>query len=102
MSKSEDGVRCVVAGRECTSRSSLVVLLVQFWALALRILRISDSSQSRDAVTDHKTVVGRGGARIEASRNFWEGSGLKLDSASTDVAWGHGCKSFRFAGPNAT
>lgn len=57
---------------------------------ALRILRVSDSSQAREIAADHKFVVGRGGARIESSRNFWEGSGLKIDSAITDVAWAHG------------
>jgi len=34
------------------------------------------------------------GPRIEASRNFWEGSGLKIDSSPTDVVWGHGGESF--------
>ena len=40
--------------------------------------------------SDHKSITGRGGHRIEASRNFWEGSGLKVDSSSTDVVWCHG------------
>lgn len=44
--------------------------------------------------SEHKVGVGRGGHSIEASRNFWEGSGLKIDSASTDVVWGHGSKLF--------
>lgn len=39
---------------------------------------------------DHKSVTGRGGHRIEVSRNLWEGSGLKVDSSSTDAAWCHG------------
>ncbi|KAL0060378.1 SEA (Seh1-associated) complex subunit [Marasmius tenuissimus] len=39
---------------------------------------------------NHKSFVGRGGHRIEASKNFWEGSGLKVDSAFTDAAWCHG------------
>ncbi|OBZ65249.1 WD repeat-containing protein 24 [Grifola frondosa] len=74
IAKSEDGVRCVVAGRE-----------------ALRIIRLSEPSSSGSSTpTEHKSVIGRGGHRIEASRNFWDGSGLKVDSASTDVAWGHG------------
>ncbi|KAL4080472.1 hypothetical protein J3A83DRAFT_4199450 [Scleroderma citrinum] len=71
IAKSEDGVRCVVAGRE-----------------SLRILRLSELEESQ--TSDHKSAVGRGGHRIEASRNMWEGSGLKIDSASTDVAWCHG------------
>lgn len=56
--------------------------------LALRIIRISASTQSQNL--GHKSAVGRGGHKIDASRNFWDGSGLKIDSASTDVAWGQG------------
>lgn len=56
--------------------------------IALRIIRISDSPHT--STPGHKYTIGRGGHRIDASRNFWEGSGLKIDSASTDVAWGHG------------
>ncbi|KAF9235674.1 hypothetical protein BU15DRAFT_89510 [Melanogaster broomeanus] len=67
--KSEDGVRCVVAGRE-----------------SLRILRLSDPDDT-PAATQHKSAIGRGGHRIDSSRNLWDGSGLKIDSASTDVAW---------------
>ncbi|KAI0351880.1 hypothetical protein OH77DRAFT_1498292 [Trametes cingulata] len=74
IAKSEDGIRCVVAGRE-----------------SLRILRMSEASVSGTSTpTEHKTVTGRGGHRIEASRNYWDGSGLKVDSSSTDVAWCHG------------
>ncbi|EKM74807.1 hypothetical protein AGABI1DRAFT_132849 [Agaricus bisporus var. burnettii JB137-S8] len=40
---------------------------------SLRILRISDTSR-----------------KIESSRNLWDGSGLKIDCASTDVAWAYG------------
>ncbi|KAK0193592.1 hypothetical protein F5146DRAFT_1101535 [Armillaria mellea] len=69
--KSEDGSRCAVAGKE-----------------SLRILTILDPTQAR--TSEHKGAVGRGGHRVEASRNLWEGSGLKIDSASTDVAWGYG------------
>ena len=49
---------------------------------------MSDPSNTHNP--DHKSAVGRGGHRIDASRNFWDSSGLKIDSASTDVAWGHG------------
>ncbi|KAI0766904.1 hypothetical protein BD413DRAFT_567976 [Trametes elegans] len=72
IAKSEDGVRCVVAGRE-----------------SLRILRMSEASGS-STPTEQKSVTGRGGHRIEASRNFWDTSGLKVDSSSTDVVWCHG------------
>jgi hypothetical protein len=78
IAKSEDGMRCVVAGKEC-----------------LRILRISDTQTSLNP--DHKSAVGRGGHRLDASRNLWTGSGLKMESVSTDVAWGRGSKS-RFRG----
>ncbi|KAH9481800.1 GATOR complex protein WDR24 [Psilocybe cubensis] len=71
IAKSEDGMRCAVTGKE-----------------SLRILRVSEPSESNNP--DHKFSVGRGGHRIDASRNFWDTSGLKIDSASTDVAWGHG------------
>ncbi|KAI1785177.1 hypothetical protein LXA43DRAFT_929347 [Ganoderma leucocontextum] len=50
----------------------------------------SGTGTGTPALSDHKAVTGRGGHRIEASRNFWEGSGLKVDSSSTDVAWCHG------------
>ena len=62
--------------------------------VALRIVRISENSQVQNP--DHKSVVGAGGHRIDASRNFWDGSGLKIDSASTDVAWGHGGNIYSF------
>lgn len=71
IAKSDDGLRCVVAGRE-----------------SLRILRLYDPEDVMN--NDHKASIGRGGHRIEASRNIWDGSGLKIDSASTDVAWCHG------------
>ncbi|KAF5371397.1 hypothetical protein D9615_009674 [Tricholomella constricta] len=70
ISQSEDGVRCAVTGKE-----------------SLRIIHISDGSRPNPG---HKSSVGRGGQRIDASRNLWDGSGLKIDCASTDVAWGHG------------
>ena len=40
--------------------------------------------------TEHKFAVGPGGYRVDASRNMWDGSGLKMDSASTDVSWAKG------------
>ncbi|KZT22867.1 WD40 repeat-like protein [Neolentinus lepideus HHB14362 ss-1] len=72
IAKSEDGQRCAVAGQD-----------------SLRILRLSEPAEE-SASQDHKCVVGYGGHRIDASRNLWTGSGLKIDSASTDVVWGHG------------
>ncbi|KAK0469994.1 uncharacterized protein EV420DRAFT_1662756, partial [Desarmillaria tabescens] len=69
--KSEDGSRCAVAGKE-----------------SLRVITVLDPTQAR--TSEHKAAIGRGGHRVEASRNLWEGSGLKIDSASTDVAWAHG------------
>lgn len=60
---------------------------------ALRILRMSEAPLGSSGQSDHKFTTGRGGHRIEASRNFWDGSGLKVDSSSTDVAWCHGSMS---------
>lgn len=54
---------------------------------ALRILRVIALEE------DEKKAVPPG-PRVEASRNFWDGSGLKIDSSSTDVVWGHGSESF--------
>jgi hypothetical protein len=53
--------------------------------IALRVISLSDGPGSPNP--GHKSSVGRGGHRID---NFWEGSGLKIDSASTDIAWGRG------------
>lgn len=58
---------------------------------ALRILRISQPDASElGSTNEHKFAVGKGGFRIEASRNIWDGSGLHIDSANTDVAWCQG------------
>lgn len=54
---------------------------------ALRILRVVEPEENE------KRIGTSTGQRVEASRNFWEGSGLKIDSSSTDVIWGHGGKS---------
>ncbi|KAJ4476615.1 hypothetical protein J3R30DRAFT_310066 [Lentinula aciculospora] len=73
ISKSPDGTRCVVTGKE-----------------SLKILRMVDPLQTNDLedTMQYKTsAIGRGGFRIEASRNLWDGSGLKIDSSSTCVAW---------------
>ena len=87
IAKSEDGCRCAVTGKECASFCCLWCF-VSYLIAALRILRISPPSETQRG--DHKSAVGEGGCRIDASRNFWEGSGLKIDSVSTDVAWGYG------------
>jgi WD repeat-containing protein 24 len=52
---------------------------------ALRIARLSLPDQSSSH--EHKSTRGPGGHRIDLSRNMWPGSGLKVDSANTDVAW---------------
>lgn len=61
--------------------------------VAFRVLRISDQGavSASNSVHENRTVVGRGGARISASRNLWTGSGLKVDSVVTDATWAHGC-----------
>ncbi|THV00375.1 hypothetical protein K435DRAFT_854840 [Dendrothele bispora CBS 962.96] len=75
ISRSQDGLQCAVTGIE-----------------SLRIVRIYDTANSPDTQNGfrHKYAQGSGGHCIDASRNFWENSGLKLDSTSTDVAWCHG------------
>ncbi|KAI0028375.1 hypothetical protein K488DRAFT_11759, partial [Vararia minispora EC-137] len=73
IAKSEDGERCVVAGRLCVSFS-------------LRILRLSDGLTSISP--DYRSKVGRGGHRIDAERNMWALAGFKVESVTTDVAWG--------------
>jgi hypothetical protein len=55
---------------------------------ALRILKVVAPEENE------KMKGGLQGPKVEASRNFWEGSGLKIDSSSTDVVWGHGSESF--------
>ncbi|KAF7363525.1 WD-REPEATS-REGION domain-containing protein [Mycena sanguinolenta] len=65
-------IRCAVAGTEY-----------------LRIIRVSDPDD-KSPNADHKSAGGAGGYRLEVSRNMWEGSGLKIDSAITDVAWCYG------------
>ena len=85
-------MECGVWSRE-KNVCSLVTLYIRYLAhlIGLRILRISDTQTSLNP--DHKSAVGRGGHRLDASRNLWTGSGLKMESVSTDVAWGRGSKS---------
>ncbi|KZV67776.1 hypothetical protein PENSPDRAFT_610968 [Peniophora sp. CONT] len=71
IAKSEDGTRCVVAGKS-----------------SLRILRVSDTPTS--LTPDHRSAVGRGGHRIDASRNLWVAAGFKVESVTTDAVWGRG------------
>ena len=40
----------------------------------------------------HKSTTSRFRYRLDASRNLWDGSGLKVDSALTDVGWAYGGK----------
>ncbi|KIM74206.1 hypothetical protein PILCRDRAFT_711720 [Piloderma croceum F 1598] len=78
---------------------------------SLRIIRASSPSSAsqpqqstRSSVADtssssilpgqigpsQKSTTSRTGYRLDASRNLWDGSGLKVDSALTDVGWGVG------------
>lgn len=51
-------------------------------------------SEAPNSMTaEHKFSIGRGGHRIDASRNLWTSNLLKVDSVNTDVAWGHGSES---------
>jgi len=68
--------------RELSSSSAYIYIDSDFAFVALRILKISTPS--------HESSVGD---RIDASHNLWDGSGLKIDSANTDVAWGCGSMS---------
>lgn len=79
---------------------------------ALRILRASPPSSSdpgnsitsrpsseaqnlsKHPSTTHKSTTSRYGHRLDASRNMWDGSGLKVDSGLTDVGWGSGGGSY--------
>ncbi|KAF5384753.1 hypothetical protein D9757_006263 [Collybiopsis confluens] len=75
ISKSPDGTRCVVAGKE-----------------SLKIIRVKDVLENNvpeeEDTTQYKnSVVGKGGSRIEASRNLWEVSGLKIECTPTSAAW---------------
>ena len=41
-----------------------------------------------------RTCTGPGGASIEIGLNMWTASGLKIDSAPTDVVWARGRELF--------
>ena len=71
--------------RELSSSSAYIYIDSDIAFVALRILKISTPS--------HESSVGD---RIDASHNLWDGSGLKIDSANTDVAWGCGSMSLKF------
>lgn len=91
IAKSEDGTRCAVAGVRCEFLCTTFTGSSLKRDLALRILRISDPSAAGIGATqEHKSATGRGGHRIDASRNIWDGSGLKMESATTGVVWAHG------------
>lgn len=88
ISKCEDGLRCAITGKECEFARGDTYFPKANAFIALRIVQLSDGTKPH--IAGHKSSLGRGGHRIDASRNLWEGSGLKIDCASTDVAWGHG------------
>jgi hypothetical protein len=90
LARSEDGERCAVSGRECEFPFGPLLAICRVMkplrpSKALRILKVIEPEEGEKKET---------GLRVEASRNFWEGSGLKIDSSSTDVVWGHGGESF--------
>ena len=94
ITKSEDGVRCAVAGKECMCRSNSLQNRTNDNILALRILRISDGSLSGGS--ESRSNSGRAGHRVDATRNLWEGCGLKIESATTGIAWGRGRETLLF------
>lgn len=98
ISTNEDGTRCVVAGREgkSYSRQNYKPKLNYTEMLVLRILRVDNTLPPEDStppITHGKSATGPGGSRALASHNYWKGSGLKIDSAFTDVCWGASCMS---------
>lgn len=65
----------------------------------LRILRVADpprnAGQAYEPLDPNARLsTGSGGATIEAGVNLWFGSGLKMDSAPTDVVWARGSESY--------
>ncbi|GJJ13186.1 hypothetical protein Clacol_007437 [Clathrus columnatus] len=70
---SSDGSRAVIAGND-----------------VLRLVKVSDVNRQNVLQSNPRLCVGPGGATIETSPNMWLSSGLKVDSAPTDVIWGRG------------
>lgn len=88
ISKSPDGERCAVVGKDCTYTFNSAETDANFTNdAAIRILRVSDGSER--PASEHRYNIGKGGFRVDASKNFWSGNGLKVDSAMTDVVWCH-------------
>jgi hypothetical protein len=46
-------------------------------------------------LTDVRVYTNSGGASIEIEPNMWTASGLKIDSAPTDVVWARGSECLR-------
>ena len=90
--------RLVVGGKECTHcpQNFHPFSYSYLWIVALRILRSTepnsepDEEREKKVGSTHKSTTSRYGFKLDASRNLWEGSGLKVDSAVTDVGWGTG------------
>jgi hypothetical protein len=83
--------------------------ILKLWMyLVLRILRISDPVRSRKSLSQShghisssgaadlnpRLCTGPGGASIEIGPNMWTASGLKIDSAPTDVVWARGSECY--------
>lgn len=78
---------------ENVSHHCLSYLSIFKFHAAIRILRFLDTAESRVRTQqggDRRHATGQGRCRIESTRNFWEGSPLRVDSSQTDVAWGRG------------
>jgi hypothetical protein len=68
------------------------MLLCLWLAIVLRVIRVLapfDATQSEPWPIS-KYNIGPGGYKAEASSNWWKSSGLKIDSAFTDVCCGAG------------
>lgn len=60
----------------------------------LRIVKASTPGSPSDVPSGwFRSSSGSGGHRLDASPNFWKASGLKVDSAFTDIVWGYGSES---------
>ena len=64
-----------------------------YWITASRILQSTEPNKSHDGEREntvgstHKSTTSRYDFKLDVSRNLWEGSGLKVDSAVTNVGW---------------
>ncbi|KAJ4493500.1 hypothetical protein C8J55DRAFT_484917 [Lentinula edodes] len=51
------------------------------------LLGMAETNDLEYSIQYKTSAVGKGGFRIKASRNLWDGSSLKIDSNGTSVVW---------------